>query len=155
MRQHIFNPDFRDFVQKLNACDVAYLLVGGYSVVLHGYQRVTGDMDIWIKPTAENYSKLMTAFRKFGMSAFDMTEEKFLATDRYDVFSFGRPPVALEIMTMVKGLDFDKAFETSTVFQFDDSFYVRTLCLDDLLTAKKAAGRYKDLDDIDHLTYNE
>ena len=41
----IFNEDFRDFIQALNEAEVAYLLVGGYSVILHGYSRTTGDLD--------------------------------------------------------------------------------------------------------------
>ena len=51
MRQNIFNPDFQDFIAALNLSEVAYILVGGYSVILHGYARTTGDMDIWVQPT--------------------------------------------------------------------------------------------------------
>ncbi len=50
---NIFNEDFRDFVMALNAQQVKYMLVGGYSVILHGYARTTGDMDIWVKRTAD------------------------------------------------------------------------------------------------------
>lgn len=42
----IFNSDFRDFIQALNNQHVQYILVGGYAVILHGYRRVTGDMDM-------------------------------------------------------------------------------------------------------------
>ena len=62
----IFNPDFRDLIRSLNKCDVEYLLVGGYAVILHGYVRSTSDMDIWINRTEENYHKLMKAFLDFG-----------------------------------------------------------------------------------------
>lgn len=44
---NIFNSDFRDFLQALNNNEVEYLLVGGYAVILHGYSRVTADMDVW------------------------------------------------------------------------------------------------------------
>ncbi len=43
----LFNQDFQDFIRALNNNQVEYLLVGGYSVILHGYQRNTGDMDLW------------------------------------------------------------------------------------------------------------
>lgn len=46
MIKNIFNADFQDFITSLNRCEVAYILVGGYSVILHGYSRTTGDMDI-------------------------------------------------------------------------------------------------------------
>jgi hypothetical protein len=46
---NIFNEDFRDFITALNKSQVDYMLVGGYSVILHGYSRTTGDMDIWVE----------------------------------------------------------------------------------------------------------
>jgi hypothetical protein len=48
-----FNSDFRDFLLALNKNQVKYILVGGYFVVLHGYSRTTGDMDIWVERTAD------------------------------------------------------------------------------------------------------
>jgi hypothetical protein len=46
---NIFNDDFRDFLKALNNQNVRYMLVGGFSVILHGYSRTTGDMDIWVE----------------------------------------------------------------------------------------------------------
>ncbi len=152
MRQNIFDEDFRDFIESLNAAAVEYILVGSYSVILHGYYRATGDMDIWVKPTADNYRKMTSAFNHFGMSLFDLNEARFLDTSTGDVFTFGRPPSGIDIMTMVKGLDFDMAFENSEWFQTTKNLKVRSLCLADLLTAKKAANRSKDKNDIENLT---
>ena len=152
MKQNIFNEDFRDFIQVLNERDVNYILVEGYSVVLHGYNRTTGDMDIWVEPTEENYKKLKQAFDQFKLPVFDMTLEKFLNIEQYDVFTFGRPPVAIDIMTKVKGLEFSKAIGKSEWFELEESFKVRALTLNDLIKAKKASGRLKDLNDIEHLT---
>ncbi len=36
---NLFNPDFRDFLQALNLGKVDYILVGGYAVILYGYER--------------------------------------------------------------------------------------------------------------------
>jgi len=58
---NIFHEDFRDFLTALNDADVRYILVGGYSVVLHGYSRTTGDMDLWVDRSGENYDRLLTA----------------------------------------------------------------------------------------------
>jgi hypothetical protein len=55
---NIFNQDFQDFIIALNKCKVEYLLVGGYAVILRGYNRTTGDMDVWVNKTPENYQKL-------------------------------------------------------------------------------------------------
>ena len=46
---NILNDDFRDFIEALNKNKVDYVLVGAYAVILHGYRRTTGDMNIWVK----------------------------------------------------------------------------------------------------------
>ncbi|WEK37968.1 MAG: hypothetical protein P0Y53_10700 [Candidatus Pseudobacter hemicellulosilyticus] len=150
----IFNEDFRDFIQALNNQNVDYILVGGYAVILHGYRRVTGDMDIWVKRTKENYTKLSRAFAEFRLPLFDMTEERFLNTEQVDVFSFGRPPVSIDIITELKGVDFGEAFAQAQVYD-ESGLMIRFLHLNNLIQAKKAAGRHKDLDDIEKLTLGE
>ncbi|KAA2242599.1 hypothetical protein F0L74_08670 [Chitinophaga agrisoli] len=147
----IFNDDFRDFIQAMNNQNVDYILVGGYAVILHGYRRVTGDMDIWVKRTSENYAKLTRAFAQFGLPLFDMTEQNFLNAAATDVFSYGRPPVSIDIITELKGVKFDDAFSKAQIFN-EDGLMIRFLHLNNLIEAKKAAGRHKDLDDIEKLT---
>ena len=107
---NIFNEDFKDFIKALNSAKVEYVLVGGYSVILHGYARTTGDMDIWVNRTLENYQKLLRAFAEFKMPVFDMTQENFLNHNEWDVFRFGRKSNQIDIMVQVKGLEFKKAF---------------------------------------------
>ncbi len=75
MKANIFNPDFQDFIRALNSAEVDYLLVGGYAVILHGYNRTTGDLDVWVRKTSNNYQRLLVAFARFGMPTFDMTEK--------------------------------------------------------------------------------
>lgn len=67
---NVFNEDFRDFINALNNNKVEYLLVGGYSVIAYGYPRTTGDMDIWVQRTKENYKKIVHAFNQFKMLVF-------------------------------------------------------------------------------------
>jgi hypothetical protein len=147
---NLFNDDFRDFIMALNEQDVRYLLVGGYSVILHGYSRTTGDMDIWVERSKDNYLKLKQAFIQFGMPVFDMTEENFLYHPAWDVFTFGKPPVAIDLMVKLKGLEFDEAFNRSVIFS-DEELQVRTIHKNDLIQAKKSAGRNKDLNDLENL----
>ncbi len=144
-----FNEDFRDFLKAFNNQEVEYILVGGMAVILHGYVRTTGDMDVWVKKTSDNYKRIVKAFNEFRMPVFDMMEENFLS-DKFDVWMFGVEPVKIELMTAVKGLDFEEAFQKSVIHQEDD-LPVRFLHINSLIDAKKAAGRYKDLDDISQL----
>jgi predicted nucleotidyltransferase len=146
----IFNEDFQEFITALNNNEVEYILVGGYSVILHGYSRTTGDLDIWINKEKENYFKLVKAFKEFKMLVFDMTENNFLKNPELNVFTFGRPPSAIDIMTDVKGLHFNEAFKTSQIIEAG-TLKVRVIGLNQLLKAKRAAGRHRDLDDIDNL----
>ncbi len=147
---YLFNPDFRDFLKELKKHNVEYILVGGYAVILHGYERVTADLDIWVKCTENNYNKLKEAFYSFGMPMFDMTLSNFLNVEKWDVFRFGRKPVAIDIMTKVKGLDFDKAIEAARFVNVDD-IEVRLIHYHHLLAAKKEAGRAKDINDLENL----
>jgi hypothetical protein len=147
---NIFNDDFRDFLAALNLEKVKYILVGGYSVILHGYSRTTGDMDLWVERSEENYNRIKQAFFHFGMPVFDMTQENFLSHPNWDVFTFGTPPVAIDLMVQLKGLDFNNAYEKSVLFE-DDGLTIRTIHKDDLIKAKLSANRPKDQDDLANL----
>lgn len=149
-----FHDDFVDFIAALNRHDVRYVLVGGYAVVTHGYSRNTGDLDVWINPTSKNYQKLQKSFNEFGLPISAIPIEKFL-DEKYDVYSFGRSPIAIDIMTKVKGLSFDEVFKSAVWVDIGKSVQVKVVSLKDLIKAKKASGRYKDLDDIEHLTKDE
>ena len=79
-----FNDDFRDFLTALKNQKVEYILVGGMAVILNGYVRTTGVMNVWVKKTKENYTRIKSAFLEFGIPVFDMTEQRFLS-DEFDV----------------------------------------------------------------------
>lgn len=59
---NIFNEDFKDFIKALNSAKVEYILVGGYSVILHGYARTTGVIGYLGK---QNPGKLLKTFKSF------------------------------------------------------------------------------------------
>lgn len=148
---NIFNEDFRDFLSMLNKHNVRYILVGGFAVILHGYSRTTGDMDIWVERTKLNYEQIKKAFTEFGMPVFDMTEENFLNHPNWDVFTFGVPPVAIDVMVKVKGLNFEDNFKQAVFFE-DDGLTIRTIHKNQLIRAKEYSNRAKDIDDIQNLS---
>ncbi|GAB3890939.1 nucleotidyltransferase [Spirosoma agri] len=146
----LFNVDFRDFLVALQKRKVLYVLVGGYSVILHGYNRTTGDMDILVEKSAENYERIVDAFLDFGMPTFDMTADNFLNNLAFDVFTFGRQPVAIDILTTIKGLTFTEIFAHSSEIDVD-GLSIRLIHYNHLIRVKEAAGRPRDLNDIEQL----
>ncbi len=147
---NIFNDDFRDFIRALNKHEVEYILVGGYAVILHKYRRTTGDMDIWVNTTEANFEKLMKAFIEFGLPTTTFSKADFLQNDTLEVFTFGVPPVCIDIMKIVKGCSFDDSFSKAET-HIENDLPIRCISCNDLVIAKRTAGRHKDLDDIDKL----
>jgi hypothetical protein len=85
------------------------------------------------------------------MPVFDMTEENFLINPAFNLFVFGKPPVSIEILTNVTGLDFENTYANSE-WRAVEGLQIRLISFDDLLKAKKSVGRNKDMDDIENLT---
>lgn len=151
---NIFNNDFKDFIESLNRFDVEYILIGGYAVILYGYHRTTGDLDIWVNATENNFIKLIKAFAYFGFPTNAIDLNKFLKKENYNVFTFGRPPMAIDIVTSIQGVEFDAAYN-NVKFVNIQGIEVKLLSMSDLITTKRTTGRYKDLDDLENLDINE
>ena len=143
-----FHPDFKDFLKLLHVHKVEYLLVGGYAVAFHGYPRATGDMDIWIDVTINNAERTAKVLKDFGMPQDEVTKELFLEKDK--VIRMGFPPVRIEVITGVSGVNFRECYSRRLQVIIDD-IHVNFISLNDLKVNKKAIGRYKDLEDLKHL----
>lgn len=66
-------------------------------------------------------------------------------------FRMGREPVGVDILTAIPGVEFDAAWARRVEAVFDEETNLRATCIsrEDLLTAKRAAGRRQDLADIE------
>jgi hypothetical protein len=64
--------DLREFIELLNSNGVEYLIVGGHAVAFHGYPRFTGDIDIFVRASADNAAKVLSALDAFGFGGLDM-----------------------------------------------------------------------------------
>lgn len=144
---NLFNKDFLDFLQLLDKYNVDFLLVGGYAVILHGYARSTGDMDLWVNQNEENYSKLKKVYEEFGAPIFSL-EEFF--SDKFDVWSMGVEPRKIEVLTKVSGLNFIES-KSHCDWINEKDFKVPYIDFEDLMKNKLASGRLKDLLDYQQL----
>ena len=70
----IFDEEILNFWKALQNQAVQYILVGGYAINFHGYQRFTDDLDIWLKDTLENRQRLRQAFISCYMCDYPMVE---------------------------------------------------------------------------------
>jgi len=143
-------PDFREFLECLNAAGVEYLLIGGHAVSYHGYPRVTSDMDVWINRTPENAERTVTAIRRFfGAPVEGLTVTQLL--DPEIVTHFGARPNLVEVLNRVSGGDFSEAWPRR-IQAIYDGVPTNIISLDDLRQNKTASGRLKDLADLEALT---
>jgi predicted nucleotidyltransferase len=147
---NIFNEDFQDFLLALNKAKVKYVLVGGYSVIYHGFPRTTGDLDIFVEVSETNYNCLEKAFKSFGMPVFDMNADNFLHNANLNVFTFGRSPVSIEILKEITGLTFKEVFDQAIETEME-GVSLKIINLKHLKENKKQSGRNKDLNDLENL----
>lgn len=141
-------PDFREFLQLLNAHQVEYLLIGGYAVGYHGYPRATADMDVWIAINPANAAKVVTVLEEFGFQATELSTELFLIEDR--IIRMGVPPLRIEISTGIDGVEFDECY-AQRITDAVDGVAVNLINLRHLKINKQASGRAKDLNDLENL----
>ena len=144
----LITDDFKEFLRLLNANRVDYLLVGGYAVGLHGYPRATVDLDIWVSPTDDNAPRVIETLAAFGFDSPALEPQLFI--DPRSLVRFGIPPFRIGIMTSIDGVQYDACRERAVVFD-PQGVPVPVISLADLKTNKRAAGRNKDLNDLDHL----
>ena len=143
-----FPRDFKEFLQLLNSNEIEYLVIGGYAVGYHGYQRATGNMDIWIASNEKNALKMVEALKKFGFDLPEVKKELFLIKEK--VIRMGVPPMRLEILTSIDGVRFETCFKNRVIAELGD-FKVNFISKDDLLINKRSSGRPQDLVDFDKL----
>ena len=139
------NSDFKELLTILNACQVSYLVVGGYAYIYYAEPRYTKDIDLWILPSLENAIRLRQALLQFGGWVEGMTLEHF--TTERTMFQIGLPPCRVDFLTSIPGLEFDSAYAARKVADID-GLAVPLIALTDLITAKRASGREQDLRDV-------
>ena len=144
----LLTADFKEFLSVLNAHRVDYLLVGGYAVGIHGYPRATVDLDVWVRATPENAVRVLAAVREFGFDTPALNPALF--SDPLSIVRFGVPPFRIEVMTSIDGVEFEPCRARALSCDLD-GVTVPVISLADLKINKRAAGRHKDLADLDNL----
>ena len=141
------HDDFVAVLKTLNKHKVEYLVVGGHAVGYHGRPRDTGDIDIVIKSTKENAGRLVHAVGAFGAGALGYTEDDYLSGD---FIQFGVAPVRIDVTTLFEGVSRQRLWREAVTGKLG-GVPVKFPSKECLLANKRAAGRPKDLRDVESL----
>lgn len=141
-------PDFKELLSVLNEHRVKYLVVGAYAVSVHAQPRATKDIDILVRPDPDNAKAVFAALAKFGAPLETLTAADFAQPGPF--FRMGHPPVGVDILTEIPGVDFDAAWPRRVEDVVDPTTGLKAdfLSADDLIASKAATGRPQDLADI-------
>jgi Nucleotidyl transferase of unknown function (DUF2204) len=140
--------DLREFIALLNSNAVEYLVVGAFAVSFHGYPRYTGDLDILVRPTAENANRVLRAISEFGFESLKITTQDLQTPDF--VLQLGRSPVRIDILTTISGVSFEEAWTGRREGPID-GLTTQYIGCNELIRNKEATGRARDLGDAEEL----
>jgi len=140
--------DFKEFIELLNKNSVRYLIVGGYAFSFHAEPRFTKGIDFFVEGAEENVEKLLNALAGFGFKDIGLAKDDFIKPGY--IVQLGVPPVRIDLLTSVSGLDFAAAWENRVTGNFGGipAFFISKV---DLIRNKMAVGRKQDLSDIEKL----
>jgi hypothetical protein len=147
------NQDYRDLLVSLVEAGADFLVVGGWALALHGHGRGTDDMDVFVRPERTNAERVYAALAAFGapLAMHGVTPDLF-ARPGYG-YRVGIKPNLIEVLTSIDGVTFDQAYAGRRYFELDGKSipYIGRAAL---LANKRAAGRPKDIADVEWLVRN-
>ena len=151
---------YEQVFRKLNKKRVRYLVVGGIAVNLHGFPRVTGDLDIMLDLNdGKSVNGFVEVVKVLGFKpkipvkvddfAILSKRKSWIEEKNMKVFSVYNPSQEIEhIDVLIENLiDFDKAYKTREIVNAGN-LKVPVVSIDDLIKLKKISGRKRDEIDI-------
>ena len=120
----------------------------GYAVGIHGYVRppaISTSGSGQVRPTLP---RLFRHYVSSDLNRSDLSDNLFLK--KGNLVRMGVPPLRLELLTSISGVEFEECYRERIIVSIDD-VPVSVISLDRLLQNKRAAGRVKDLLDLENL----
>ena len=103
----MLSQDFKEFIGSLNDNAVAF----------HGHPRYTKDLDIWIRVSTDNATRMIKALADFGFASLGLTEIDFMEQDQ--VIQLGHPPNRVDVITGVDGVEFSQCYPWRLKIEID------------------------------------
>lgn len=141
----MLNEDYRDVLSAFSEEGVSFLLVDAFAMAAHEHPRATGDIDLWVRPTAENARRVLAALANFGAPLHNLTAQDLRRPDT--VFQIGVTPRRIDILTSIDGVDFEEAWTGRLVVSVS-GMEVPVIGREHLIQNKRTTGRPKDLVDV-------
>jgi hypothetical protein len=73
------NPDFSDLLSELSTAGADFIVVGAHAVMFHAAPRFTKDLDVWVKPSADNAARVFAALAAHRSTISPSRTSAFLA----------------------------------------------------------------------------
>lgn len=149
--------DAARILRDLDAAGVRYILIGGFATILHGYERLTQDLDVCYDRSRENVERLVGVLRALNARPRSWPADVPFIPDAQsilngDTFTFETDAGDLDVLGTPSGSQgYADLVQGSVVFEVGAALSVRVVGLDDLIRLKRAAGRGKDLVDLEAL----
>lgn len=147
---------FRELLARLTHARVEFVVIGGVAVIVHGHARATVDLDICYARSPENIERLAAALAPIHPRLRGAPPELPFIWDARTLrnglnFTLVTDEGELDLLGEVTGLGNygDIALRATELELYGAT--VRVLALDDLIRSKAAAGRAKDLVDLEAL----
>jgi len=142
------NRDFAEMLAALSEAGADFMVIGAHAVAVYARPRATGDLDIWIRPTPENAARVWSALQAFTAPLHALTPDDLSADEV--VFQIGLSPNRIDILTTVSGVEFEAAWHRRSTVELW-GLRVPVIGKFDLIESKRAAGRPRDLADVEEL----
>ena len=136
------NQNYKDLLRVFDQHQVRFLVAGGFAVMLYTEPYATKDLDVWVEPVDENAVRVFKALAEFGAPLANATVDDFV--NPAHIYQIGAGYVRIDVLMNVAGLTFDEAWKRRNTVDFEGR-PVPFLSREDLITAKRAAGRPRDL----------
>ena len=140
--------DYEEFLALLNKHEVRYCVIGAFALAFHAHPRYTKDIDILVEASTENAKKIMSVLNEFGFGSLDLNIEDLVTQG--NIIQLGYEPVRIDIMTSIKGLDFNKVWREHVTGPYGRQT-VNYIDRQNLIASKKLSDRIQDKADLELL----
>ena len=148
----LFEEEIILFFKHLTQQQVSFILVGGLAVNYYGFNRATGDIDIWIHDDVENRKKFVTALSNYGITGAEVFYDLPLIAGFSELMlDNGLRIDLMSNLQFFKKENYEECFKAANIFSLTDEVNIKILHLNTLIREKEQSKRPKDNLDADTL----